>query len=112
VRPTVPTGVTPSPAAFSEEIFGPIAPVTTFADDDEAVVLANQTESGLSSSIYSRDIARAQRLAARLPTGMAHINDQTVNGDPRAPFGGSVRRATAVASAASPISKSSRPGAG
>ena len=87
-RPTVLTGVTPSTAAFSEEIFGPIAPVTTFANDDEAVALANQTEYGLAAAIYSRDVARAERIAARLRTGIAHINDQTVNDDARAPFGG------------------------
>ena len=83
-RPTVLTGVTPSTPAFSEEIFGPIAPVTTFASDDEAVALANQTEYGLAAAIYSRDIARAERLAARLRTGLVHINDQTVNDDARA----------------------------
>jgi benzaldehyde dehydrogenase (NAD) len=87
-RPTVLTGVTPSTAAFSEEIFGPIAPVTTFASDDEAVELANRTEYGLAAAIYSRDVARAERIAARLRTGIAHINDQTVNDDARAPFGG------------------------
>jgi len=87
-RPTVLTHVTPSTAAFSDEIFGPIAPVTTFASDDEAVALANRTEYGLSAAIYSRDVARAERVAARLRTGIAHINDQTVNDDARAPFGG------------------------
>jgi benzaldehyde dehydrogenase (NAD) len=87
-RPTVLTGVTPSSPAFVEEIFGPIAPVTTFATDDEVVALANQTEYGLSAAIYTRDIARAQKIAARLRTGIAHVNDQTVNDDARAPFGG------------------------
>jgi benzaldehyde dehydrogenase (NAD) len=87
-RPTVLTGVTPSTAAFSDEIFGPIAPVTTFANDDEAVELANRTEYGLAAAIYSHDVARAERIAARLRTGIAHINDQTVNDDARAPFGG------------------------
>jgi benzaldehyde dehydrogenase (NAD) len=87
-RPTVLTGVTPASAAFSEEIFGPVAPVTTFAKDDEAIELANRTEYGLSAAIYSRDVARAERIAARLRTGIAHINDQTVNDDARAPFGG------------------------
>jgi benzaldehyde dehydrogenase (NAD) len=87
-RPTVLTGVTPATAAFSDEIFGPIAPVTTFASDEEAVELANRTEYGLAAAIYSRDVARAERIAARLRTGIAHINDQTVNDDARAPFGG------------------------
>jgi len=87
-RPTVLTNVTPEQPAFTEEIFGPVAPITTFKDDDEAVRLANQTEYGLSSGIYSADVGRAERIAARLRTGLAHINDQTVNDDPRIPFGG------------------------
>jgi benzaldehyde dehydrogenase (NAD) len=87
-RPTVLTGVTPAMPAFTDEIFGPVAPITTFRDDDEAVTLANQTEYGLSSGIYSADTARASRIAARLHTGLAHVNDQTVNDDPRIPFGG------------------------
>jgi benzaldehyde dehydrogenase (NAD) len=52
------------------------------------VELVNRTEYGLSAAIYSRDVARAERVAARLRTGIAHINDQTVNDDARAPFGG------------------------
>jgi benzaldehyde dehydrogenase (NAD) len=87
-RPTVLTNVTPEMPAFAEEIFGPVAPITTFRTDDEAVALANMTEYGLSSAIFSRDVPRALRIAARLKTGMAHINDQTVNDNPQAPFGG------------------------
>jgi benzaldehyde dehydrogenase (NAD) len=87
-RPTVLTGVTPAMPAFSEEIFGPVAPITTFRTDEEAIALANETEYGLSSGIYSNDVARASRIAAALKTGCAHINDQTVNDDPRIPFGG------------------------
>ncbi|HTW85121.1 MAG TPA: benzaldehyde dehydrogenase [Candidatus Sulfotelmatobacter sp.] len=87
-RPTVLTGVTPDMPAFSEEIFGPVAPITTFATDEEAIALANRTEYGLSSGIYSANVARAGAIAARLRTGLAHVNDQTVNDDPRIPFGG------------------------
>jgi benzaldehyde dehydrogenase (NAD) len=87
-EPTVLTGVTPSMPAFAEEIFGPVAPVTTFESDDEAVALAARTEYGLAAAIQSRDSERAARLAARLPAGMVHINDQTVNDLPHAPFGG------------------------
>ena len=87
-RPTVLTGVTPAMAAFSEEIFGPVAPITTFKTDEEAIELANRTEYGLSAAIYSNDVARAMRIAERLNTGLVHINDQTINDDPRIPFGG------------------------
>jgi benzaldehyde dehydrogenase (NAD) len=87
-RPTVLTGVTPGMAAFDEEIFGPVAPITTFKDDDEAVALANRTEYGLSASVHSASLPHARAVAQRLRTGMVHINDQTVNDDPRAPFGG------------------------
>jgi benzaldehyde dehydrogenase (NAD) len=87
-RPTVLTNVAPGTPAFTDEIFGPVAPITTFHDDEEAIALANQTEYGLSSGIFSNDVARAERIAARLRTGLAHINDQTINDDPRIPFGG------------------------
>jgi len=87
-RPTVLTNVTTAAAAFTDEIFGPVAPVTTFKDDDEAIALANQTEYGLSAGIFSENVQRAERIAMRLKTGLVHINDQTVNDDPRAPFGG------------------------
>jgi benzaldehyde dehydrogenase (NAD) len=87
-RPTVLTGVNPGMAAFDEEIFGPVAPITTFASDDEAVALANRTEYGLSASVHSKSLDHARAVARRLKTGMVHINDQTVNDDPRAPFGG------------------------
>jgi benzaldehyde dehydrogenase (NAD) len=87
-RPTVLTGVTPEMAAFTEEIFGPVAPITTFKNDEEAIELANRTEYGLSSAIFSNDIDRAMKIAERLNTGLVHINDQTINDDPRVPFGG------------------------
>lgn len=87
-RPTVLAGVTPGMAAFDEEIFGPVAPITTFKTDEEAIALANNTEYGLSASVHSRSLDHARSVARRLRTGMVHINDQTVNDDARAPFGG------------------------
>jgi benzaldehyde dehydrogenase (NAD) len=87
-RPTVLTEVTADMPAFREEIFGPVAPVTTFEDDDEAVALANASDYGLSGSVHSRSIGRAMALADRLSTGMIHINDQTVNNEAHVPFGG------------------------
>jgi benzaldehyde dehydrogenase (NAD) len=86
--PTVLAGVTPEMAAFREEIFGPVAPVTTFSSDDEAVALANQTEYGLSAAVQSASASRATRIGERIHAGMVHVNDQTVNEEPPAPFGG------------------------
>jgi benzaldehyde dehydrogenase (NAD) len=87
-RPTVLTNVKPGMAAFDEEIFGPVAPITTFSSDEEAIALANATEYGLSASVHSKSLDHARSVARRLRTGMVHINDQTVNDDARAPFGG------------------------
>ncbi|WP_375187215.1 benzaldehyde dehydrogenase [Sphingobium yanoikuyae] len=86
--PTVLSGVTPDMSAFREEIFGPVAVITTFADDAEAVKLANQTEYGLSAAILSRNVSRALALGEQLHTGLLHINDQTVNDEVVNPFGG------------------------
>ncbi len=88
VRPTVLSGVTPEMPAYSEEIFGPVAPVTTFKDDDEAVRLANGTPYGLVAGVHSADPRRAEAIGDRLRAGMVHINDQTVNDEVVAPFGG------------------------
>jgi benzaldehyde dehydrogenase (NAD) len=87
-KPTVLSGVTPEMAAFREEIFGPVAPVITFSSDEEAITLANQTEYGLAAAVQSGSPQRAAMVAERLHAGMVHINDQTVNEEPPAPFGG------------------------
>ncbi len=72
---------------LTEEVFGPIAPIIIVKDEDEAVSVANDTEYGLGASIWSRDHARAEKLAARLEAGSIAINDM-VKSDPRLPFGG------------------------
>ena len=72
---------------LTEEVFGPIAPIITVKDEDEAVQIANDTEYGLGCSIWSRNTDRAERLAARIETGTVAINDM-VKSDPRLPFGG------------------------
>jgi NAD-dependent aldehyde dehydrogenases len=69
------------------EVFGPIAPVITVMDEDEAVKVANSTEFGLGAEIWSQDLERAQRLAKRIKSGFVAING-TVKFDPRLPFGG------------------------
>ena len=88
LTPTVLSGVKPGMPAFEEEVFGPVAAITTFDTDDEAVQLANQTDYGLSAAIISKDVGRAMAIGDRLRTGLLHINDQTVNDDVVNPFGG------------------------
>jgi benzaldehyde dehydrogenase (NAD) len=87
-RPTVLTDVPLTARAYAEEIFGPVAPVVPFHDLDEAVRLAADTEYGLSLGILTRDVAKGLALAERIPTGLVHINDQTVNDEATIPFGG------------------------
>ncbi|MFD7998990.1 aldehyde dehydrogenase family protein [Streptomyces mirabilis] len=87
-RPTVLAGVDDATPAYAEEVFGPVAPVRSFADADEAAALAAAGPYGLSLGIVTRDTARGLDLAERIPTGIAHINDQTVNDEAVAPFGG------------------------
>jgi succinate-semialdehyde dehydrogenase/glutarate-semialdehyde dehydrogenase len=86
-RPTVLTDVPPTARVFDEEIFGPVAPVTTFATDEEAILLANDTEFGLVAYAFTRDLTRAVTVAERLETGMVGINQGIVS-NPAAPFGG------------------------
>ena len=87
-KPTVLGGVAPGMRAFDEEIFGPVASVTPFASDDEAVALANRTDYGLAAAVMSRSTSRALAIGKRLKVGLLHINDQTVAGDPHVPYGG------------------------
>lgn len=86
--PTVLSGVMPGMRAFDEEVFGPVAAITTFATDEEAVMLANHTEYGLSAAVISPATGRAMALGEQLNCGMLHINDQTVADDCVNPFGG------------------------
>jgi benzaldehyde dehydrogenase (NAD) len=87
-RPTVLTDVPLTARAYAEEIFGPVAPVVPFTDLDEAARLASGTEYGLALGILTRDVMKGLALAERVPSGLVHINDQTVNDEPLAPFGG------------------------
>jgi succinate-semialdehyde dehydrogenase/glutarate-semialdehyde dehydrogenase len=86
-EPTLQAGVPHDARILSEEIFGPVAPVLSFDDDDKAVVLANRTEYGLVSCLYTSDQRRGMRVAARLEAGMIGLNRPVVS-DPAAPFGG------------------------
>jgi benzaldehyde dehydrogenase (NAD) len=87
-EPTVITGVTPGMAALDEERFGPIAVISTFRTDEDAITLANATEYGLVAAVVSNDLARDQRMADGLRSGVAHINDQTVVHGVYGPIGG------------------------
>lgn len=85
---TVLSGVTPGMRAFEEEIFGPVAVVVAYDDDDHAVELANMSDFGLAAGIIANDLGRARSIGDRLRVGHLHINDQTVMASPFAPFGG------------------------
>jgi succinate-semialdehyde dehydrogenase/glutarate-semialdehyde dehydrogenase len=85
--PTVLTDVPADSQINREEIFGPVAPITTFTTEQEAVERANSTEYGLTSYVYTRDLARTVRLAESLDFGMVGVNTGLVS-NPAAPFGG------------------------
>ena len=87
-NPTVLVDVAPGMPAFEEEIFGPVAAVTVFKNDDEAVTLANQNRYGLVAAVACSDLRRARRIADRLHAGIVHINDQTVMHEVFGPMGG------------------------
>jgi benzaldehyde dehydrogenase (NAD) len=86
-RPTVLGGVDRTMTAFKEEIFGPVAPIVAFSSDEEAVELANGTDYGLAAAVQGAP-EHAAAIAEQLRAGMVHVNDQTVNEEPPAPFGG------------------------
>jgi len=86
-EPTILTGVTPEMKIFSEETFGPVAPLIRFKDDAEVVRMANDSEFGLASYFYSRDLGRGWRIAEALEAGMVGVNTGLITTEV-APFGG------------------------
>ena len=84
---TVLAGVPRDSAAATEEVFGPVAPIISVRDEDDALALANDTEMGLTGYVYSGDLARGLRVCERLEVGMVGLNRGLVS-DPAAPFGG------------------------
>jgi succinate-semialdehyde dehydrogenase/glutarate-semialdehyde dehydrogenase len=86
-RPTVLADVPADARLLHEEIFGPVAPITSFTDEDEAIEQANDTEYGLVAYLYTNDLNRAFRVSERLQTGMIGLNQGLVS-NAGAPFGG------------------------
>jgi acyl-CoA reductase-like NAD-dependent aldehyde dehydrogenase len=82
------TNIKPQMRIYHEESFGPVTTVVTFKDEAEAIRIANDTEFGLTAAVFTRDIARALRVADKLDTGMCHINGSTVHDEAQMPFGG------------------------
>ena len=87
-QPTILTGVQESMTVCREETFGPVTSIYPVADFEEAVTRANDTNFGLSSAIFTRDITRALQFAQRIKSGMVHINAPTIADEPHVPFGG------------------------
>ena len=87
-RPTVLADVPLSSTAYTQEIFGPVAPVVRIESVEQAIELARDTEYGLSLGILTRDVMRGLEIAEQIPSGLVHINDQTINDEATIPFGG------------------------
>ena len=87
-EPTVLADVTQDLPAFTDEIFGPVAPVTTFRTEEEAIALANSSAYGLVGAVYSTSLSRGLSVANRIKAGMVHVNDGTLNDEATIPFGG------------------------
>jgi benzaldehyde dehydrogenase (NAD) len=87
-QPTVLADVTQDLPAWTDEIFGPVAPVTTFRTDEEALALANNSEYGLVGAVYSKSLSHGLSVANRIKAGMVHVNDGTLNDEATVPFGG------------------------
>ena len=87
IQPTVVTGVTPKHTIVREEVFGPVLAAYTFADEAEAIELANDTPFGLAGAVWTKDVHRAHRVAAKIKAGTVWINAYRVV-SPSVPFGG------------------------
>jgi acyl-CoA reductase-like NAD-dependent aldehyde dehydrogenase len=88
IKPTVFDRVTPDMRIAREEVFGPVLSVLRVKDFEEALQVANDSEFGLSSSIFTNDTARVFRFVEEIETGMTHVNSPTTGGEAHVPFGG------------------------
>jgi benzaldehyde dehydrogenase (NAD) len=80
--------VTPAMRIYADESFGPVKGIVRVNGEDEAVACANDNEYGLSSAVFSRDVARAMNVARRIESGICHVNGPTVHDEAQMPFGG------------------------
>lgn len=87
-RPTVVVASSASTPVFAEEVFGPVASVLPYETDEDAARIANATGDGLVVSVLTADTMAGLRLTERIPSGVAHVNDQTIGDEATAPFGG------------------------
>jgi len=88
LKATVLDHVKPGMRIYAEESFGPVVTVVRVRGDEEAIRVANDTEYGLAAAVFSRDIARALKVAERIQSGICHINGATVHDEAQMPFGG------------------------
>jgi aldehyde dehydrogenase (NAD+) len=88
LTPTIFGNILPDSPLAQTEFFSPIVVIIKAASDEEAIEIANNTEFGLSSAIFTTDLEKGEQLAAGLEFGMTHVNDQTVNAIENTPFGG------------------------
>ena len=86
-QPTILTNIKPNMRIAKEETFGPVAPITIVENESEAVKLANDSEFGLGTSIWTKDLAKADKMSRRIESGIVSVNNVVIS-DPRIPFGG------------------------
>ncbi len=88
MQPTILDHITPEMKLYAEESFGPVVAIVRASNEDEAVRIANDSPYGLSAAVFTGDAARGLRVAARIDSGMCHINGPTVHDEAQMPFGG------------------------
>ncbi len=86
-KPTILTNIKPNMRIAQEETFGPVAPITIVENESEAIKLANDIEFGLGASIWTKDLAKADKMSRRIESGIVSVNNVVIS-DPRIPFGG------------------------